>query len=168
MGFTSITTFLLLFVTFLAVVHQSETWWSRRSSSSSGSSSGSSGSSGGNSGSSGSSGSGGSLWQRSKDYVTGFKNGAGDMYKAYTDMREANWKDSDKYFHTRGNYDAAQHGTGGRHAAKIISDLREGYGWLKGDSAADRAADQEANEHGRNGGDPNKYRPEGLPDKYKR
>jgi serum amyloid A protein len=49
-----------------------------------------------------------------------------------------------------------------------FSDLREGYGWLKGDSAADRAADQEANEHGRNGGDPNKYRPKGLPDKYRR
>jgi hypothetical protein len=49
-----------------------------------------------------------------------------------------------------------------------FSDLREAYGWLKGDSAADRAADQEANKHGRNGGDPNEYRPNGLPDKYKR
>jgi serum amyloid A protein len=35
-------------------------------------------------------------------------------------MKEANWKNSDKYFHARGNYDAAQHGTGGKHAAKVI------------------------------------------------
>jgi hypothetical protein len=35
-------------------------------------------------------------------------------------MKESNWKYSDKYFHARGNYDAAQHGTGGRHAAKVI------------------------------------------------
>jgi serum amyloid A protein len=50
----------------------------------------------------------------------------------------------------------------------IFSDLREVFGLIKGDSAADRAADQRANEHGRNGGDPNKYRPEGLPKKYKK
>ncbi|XP_060603363.1 uncharacterized protein LOC132756333 [Ruditapes philippinarum] len=103
-----------------------------------------------------------------RNWLRDFIEGAKEMHKAYTDMIEANWKDSDKYFHARGNYDAAQHGTGGRHAAKVISDLREAYGWLKGDSAADRAADQEANKHGRNGGDPNEYRPNGLPDKYKR
>jgi hypothetical protein len=48
------------------------------------------------------------------------------------------------------------------------SDAREVYGFFKGDSAADRAADQRANEHGRNGGDPNRYRPRGLPKKYKK
>ncbi|XP_060603361.1 serum amyloid A-1 protein-like [Ruditapes philippinarum] len=90
------------------------------------------------------------------------------MYRAYSDMKESDWKYSDKYFHARGNYDAAQHGTGGRHAAKVISDAREVYGFFFGDSPADRAADQEANEHGRNGGDPNKYRPRGLPKKYKK
>jgi serum amyloid A protein len=38
----------------------------------------------------------------------------------YSDMKEAKWKKSDKYFHARGNADAATHGTGGRHAAKFI------------------------------------------------
>ena len=42
------------------------------------------------------------------------------MWRAYSDMREANWKNSDKYFHARGNYDAAQRGPGGRWAASVI------------------------------------------------
>ncbi|KAI8495556.1 acute-phase response [Branchiostoma belcheri] len=93
--------------------------------------------------------------------------GAGDMYRAYSDMREANWKNSDKYFHARGNYDAAQRGPGGKWAAKVISDAREGIqSTFRGQSEADRRADQEANRWGRNGGDPNRYRPAGLPDRY--
>ncbi len=36
------------------------------------------------------------------------------MLRAYQDMREANWKNSDKYFHARGNYDAASRGPGGK------------------------------------------------------
>lgn len=46
--------------------------------------------------------------------------GSRDMWRAYTDMREANWKNSDKYFHARGNYDAAQRGPGRAWAAKVI------------------------------------------------
>ncbi|XP_064432834.1 uncharacterized protein LOC123842810 isoform X1 [Mirounga angustirostris] len=46
--------------------------------------------------------------------------GARDMLRAYSDMREANYKNSDKYFHARGNYDAAQRGPGGVWAAKVI------------------------------------------------
>lgn len=42
------------------------------------------------------------------------------MARAYTDMREANWKHSDKYFHARVNRDAAQRGPGGAWAAKVI------------------------------------------------
>lgn len=42
------------------------------------------------------------------------------MLRAYRDMKEANWKESDKYFHARGNYDAARRGTGGRVAAAVI------------------------------------------------
>lgn len=42
------------------------------------------------------------------------------MWRAYSNMKEANWKDSDKYFHARGNYDAAQRGAGGRWAAEVI------------------------------------------------
>ena len=42
------------------------------------------------------------------------------MWRAYRDMKEANYKGADKYFHARGNYDAAQRGPGGVWAAKVI------------------------------------------------
>ncbi|XP_070284301.1 serum amyloid A-2 protein-like isoform X2 [Myotis yumanensis] len=101
-------------------------------------------------------------------------DGAKDMWRAYSDMREANYKNSDKYFHARGNYDAAQRGPGGVWAAEVISDFREAYprvtDLLKhGDSGhglEDSLADQEANRWGRSGKDPNYYRPPCLPDKY--
>ncbi|XP_054580802.1 serum amyloid A-2 protein-like [Eptesicus fuscus] len=100
--------------------------------------------------------------------------GTKDMVRAYLDMREANYKNSDKYFHARGNYDAARRGLGGAWAAEVISDARETYprftDLLKhGDSGhglADSLADQEANRWGRSGKDPNRFRPPGLPDKY--
>ncbi|XP_076065351.1 serum amyloid A-5 protein-like isoform X1 [Oratosquilla oratoria] len=99
-------------------------------------------------------------------FVKETAQGSADMARAYVDMRRANYKGSDKYFHARGNYDAAQRGPGGRWAAKVISDARESVQSSSGRGASDTAADQEANEWGRNGGDPNKYRPRGLPDKY--
>lgn len=37
-----------------------------------------------------------------------------------SDMREDNWRNSDQYFHARGNYDAANRGPGGRWAARVI------------------------------------------------
>eukprot|EP00057_Strongylocentrotus_purpuratus_P025352 XP_011679826.1 PREDICTED: serum amyloid A-5 protein-like [Strongylocentrotus purpuratus] len=101
------------------------------------------------------------------DFVSGAYHGAGDMWRSYSDMREANTIGADKYFHARGNFDAAQRGSGGRFAAEVISDAREGWqGGVSGRGAADTQADQEANIHGRNGGDPNRYRPAGLPDGY--
>lgn len=42
------------------------------------------------------------------------------MRRAYYDMKEANYIGADKYFHARGNYDAAQHGPGGVAAAKLL------------------------------------------------
>ncbi|XP_005380457.1 PREDICTED: amyloid protein A-like [Chinchilla lanigera] len=92
--------------------------------------------------------------------------GARDMWRAYSDMREANYKNSDKYFHARGNYDAAQRGPGGAWAAKVISDAREGIQSLLGHGAEDTTEDQFANEWGRSGKDPNHFRPTGLPSKY--
>ncbi|NWU93158.1 SAA protein, partial [Upupa epops] len=93
--------------------------------------------------------------------------GAWDMFRAYQDMREANYKNADKYFHARGNYDAAQRGPGGAWAAKVISDAREKWqSDVSGRGDEDTRADQEANAWGRSGGDPNRYRPEGLPSKY--
>ncbi|XP_071541970.1 serum amyloid A-5 protein-like [Panulirus ornatus] len=102
----------------------------------------------------------------SVDFVRGAAQGTGDMVRAYSDMREANWRNSDRYFHARGNADAASRGAGGRWAAEVISNAREAVDRLTGDSAADSARDQEANHWGRNGGDPNRYRPRGLPSQY--
>ena len=53
------------------------------------------------------------------------------------------------------------------------SNVREGLQLLKpgtswSDKWADLKADQEANKWGRNGGDPNKYRPNGLDPKYRK
>ncbi|NXY45836.1 SAA protein, partial [Ceuthmochares aereus] len=104
---------------------------------------------------------------RAGRFVKDAAGGAWDMLRAYKDMREANYKNADKYFHARGNYDAAQRGPGGAWAAKVISDARENWqSDVSGRGAEDTRADQEANQWGRNGGDPNRYRPRGLPSKY--
>ncbi|EPQ18372.1 Serum amyloid A-3 protein [Myotis brandtii] len=58
--------------------------------------------------------------QRWLSFLKEAGQGAKDMVRAYSDMREANYKNSDKYFHARGNYDAAQRGPGGAWAAKVI------------------------------------------------
>ncbi|CAK6449246.1 unnamed protein product [Pipistrellus nathusii] len=108
------------------------------------------------------------------EFISQAYEGTKDMVRAYMDMREANFIGADKYFHARGNYDAAQRGPGGVWAAEVISDFRESYprvtDFLKhGDSGhglEDSMADQEANRWGRSGKDPNHFRPRGLPDKY--
>uniref|UniRef100_F7F2J2 Serum amyloid A protein n=1 Tax=Ornithorhynchus anatinus TaxID=9258 RepID=F7F2J2_ORNAN len=92
--------------------------------------------------------------------------GSWDMWNAHSDMREVNFKNSDKYFHARGNYDAAKRGPGGAWAAEIISDGREFLQETFGRGMEDLLADQEANRHGRSGGDPNHCRPAGLDEKY--
>ncbi|NP_001003050.1 serum amyloid A1 precursor [Canis lupus familiaris] len=87
-------------------------------------------------------------------FVSEAAQGAWDMWRAYSDMREANYKNSDKYFHARGNYDAAQRGPGGAWAAKVISDARENSQRItdrlkfgdSGHGAEDSKADQAANE----------------------
>uniref|UniRef100_A0A2K6DKZ6 Serum amyloid A protein n=1 Tax=Macaca nemestrina TaxID=9545 RepID=A0A2K6DKZ6_MACNE len=53
-------------------------------------------------------------------FLGGAYDGARDMWRAYSDMKEANYINSDKYFHARGNYDAAQRGPGGVWAAEVI------------------------------------------------
>ncbi|KAI1232568.1 Protein SAAL1, partial [Lamprotornis superbus] len=55
---------------------------------------------------------------RAGQFVRDAVGGAKDMYRAYKDMREANYKGADKYFHARGNYDAARRGPGGAWAAR--------------------------------------------------
>ncbi|KAJ3595333.1 hypothetical protein NHX12_004637 [Muraenolepis orangiensis] len=51
--------------------------------------------------------------------------GAGDMWRAHSDMKEANLKDSEDYYQARGNHEAAQRGPGGKWMAEVISDARE-------------------------------------------
>lgn len=46
--------------------------------------------------------------------------GAADMGSAYLDMREANYIGADKYFHARGNSEAAKIGPGGKWPAEVI------------------------------------------------
>ncbi|OWK17211.1 SAA4, partial [Cervus elaphus hippelaphus] len=89
-------------------------------------------------------------------------------------MREANYQNSGRYFHARGNYEAAQRGPGGVWAAKIISSVGE---YLQGflhqiylgrDSIGleGQVSNRRAAEWGRSGQDPDHFRPEGLPKKY--
>ncbi|XP_065738055.1 serum amyloid A-2 protein-like isoform X2 [Phocoena phocoena] len=97
--------------------------------------------------------------------------GAKDMWRAYSDMKEANYKNSDKYFHARGNYDAAQRGPGGVWAAEVIRENLQRVTDLfqhgdSGHGVEDSKADQFANKWGRSGKDPNYFRPAGLPSKY--
>lgn len=100
-------------------------------------------------------------------FVKEATQGTWDMGEAYVDLLEGNFKNSDKYFHARGNYEAAQRGPGGKWAAEVISDARELFqSGCSGGGNEDSMADQEANRWGRQGGDPNRYRPAGLPDKY--
>ncbi|KAH0503613.1 Serum amyloid A-3 protein [Microtus ochrogaster] len=89
--------------------------------------------------------------QRWLEFIKEAGQGTRDMWRAYSDMKEANWKGADKYFHARGNYDAAQRGPGGAWAAKVISDAREGIQRFTGRGAADSRADQFANRWGRSG-----------------
>uniref|UniRef100_A0A8D2AX31 Serum amyloid A protein n=1 Tax=Sciurus vulgaris TaxID=55149 RepID=A0A8D2AX31_SCIVU len=100
--------------------------------------------------------------------------GAGDLWRAYWDMKEANYQNSDRYFHARGNYDAAQRGPGGIWAAKVIStagkyfqELLNQYYFGGGTHALENIqANKKAEEWGRSGKDPNRFRPPGLPEKF--
>ncbi len=96
-----------------------------------------------------------------------------DFIEQYQNMREANYQNSDKYFHCMANCEAAKDGHS--EGAEQLSETRE---WLdehlKGDSKEDCDADREANDHGREAGENgedcksacDEYRPDGLPDKY--
>jgi hypothetical protein len=90
-------------------------------------------------------------------------------------MREANWKNSDKYFHCMANCNAANRGQMGYDAARALSEAREWFDEnIKGDSREACDADREANDHGREAGKNKedcrsaceKYRPAGLPAQY--
>jgi serum amyloid A protein len=110
----------------------------------------------------------------------GFIGGIKDFYTTYNEMLEANWKNSDKYFHAKANLKASMRGPGGEYAAEKMSNLREILDQrFKGDPRSASEADQVANRFGRARGRVYrfgnyvdysdvlvKYRPTLLPIKY--
>ncbi|XP_008061024.1 serum amyloid A-4 protein-like [Carlito syrichta] len=100
--------------------------------------------------------------------------GAWDLWRANWHMLEANYRNSNRYFHARGNYDAAQRGPGGIWAAKVLSNTRQYLQGLLshyyfGSSSSvldDLELNRKAEEWGRSGKDPNHFRPDGLPEGY--
>lgn len=118
---------------------------------------------------------------QASDFVVDFTLAAYDFTKNYMDMKNANWLESDKYFHSKANFDASRRGAGGEFFSIHFSNLREITDQrIKGDSKSESEADQEANDYGRSRakeyrkkqGKVNyketipKYRPKSLPDKY--
>lgn len=108
-----------------------------------------------------------------------------DFIINYNDMTEANVIGADKYFHSKANCDGTQRGEFGELVAKAIGDFREltdlyrnilekGYSLKL--TLEDKEEDLEANKYGREQGKKHpeedsgdlvdKYRPNGLPDKY--
>ena len=101
--------------------------------------------------------------------------GASAFVRNYKDMRNANTIGADKYFHCKANCEAAQAGSGGESAAKVMSEARELTDeYIQGDPSAACNADRQANQQGQQGapsGQPcsqvcNSLRPPGLPPQY--
>lgn len=100
--------------------------------------------------------------------------GTRDFIRTFIEMREMNWKNSDKYFHAKANFLSVSRGEGGVWVAEKLSNFR---GWIdmtfKGDSYFDAMSDHTANRFGRSQtqyynrrqyyNTLQKYRPKGLP-----
>ncbi len=93
----------------------------------------------------------------------------------FADMRAANVKLSDKYFHCKANCEASRCGPDGPERACELSDMREIFDQkIKRDSPQDSAADEVANKHGRDNHQNQGtcaevckiFRPRGLPEHY--
>ena len=84
-------------------------------------------------------------------FTYGFVGASYDFINNYQSMIEANWKNSDKYFHAKANFQATHRGPGGEFFAEHFSNLREVFDQrIKGDSRQDSMSDQTANVYGRN------------------
>ncbi|XP_013367356.1 PREDICTED: serum amyloid A-4 protein isoform X1 [Chinchilla lanigera] len=100
--------------------------------------------------------------------------GSSDLGRAYWHMQVASYPNSERYFHARGNYDAAQRGPGGVWAAKTISTfgkylqgiLNRFYYGRSNYGVENIQSNQKAEEWGRSGKDPSHFRPPGLPERY--
>ena len=98
------------------------------------------------------------------------------LRRNYRDLRQANWKNSDQYFHCKGNCEATRCGPNGRSCACFISNAREILDQLLGDQPFESFADQIANLTGRSSAttSPNTacsvncqaFRPRNLPPQY--
>jgi hypothetical protein len=113
-------------------------------------------------------------WVNPIGYGKEFLDGAGDLYRNYKDMRDANTIGADRYFHCKGHCEAAREGQGGRDASEFIGERREQFDEkVKGYPLWDCNADRAANNQGRNG-NPNisckqvcgSLRPKGLKKGY--
>ena len=100
-----------------------------------------------------------------------------DFVKNWWDMRQADTKNADKYFHCKANHEATLRGWLGKSTAEYLSDERENIGRMKSDySLKDEIEDQKANRYGRKQALSNQYkssseacaifRPQGLNEKY--
>ena len=84
-------------------------------------------------------------------YADQFGNSAGDFYRNYRDMRNANTIGADKFFHCMANCQASQRGPGGFDASRFFGEGREYFDeYLKRDSRSACDADRAANQQGRN------------------
>ena len=113
-------------------------------------------------------------------FAAGMAGGVYDFVDTYLEMRSADWKESDKYFHSKANYRAALRGDGGEYVAEKISNIREIWDQnVKGYPRWDSVADQKANFYGRSQGRYYRnlarpgyknalpeYRPHNLPSQY--
>ncbi len=80
-----------------------------------------------------------------------FAGGVKDFGEQFITMTFlTNFANSDKYFHSKANFNATLRGDGGEYAAEKLSNLREIFDQrIKGDSRNDSLEDQEANRYGR-------------------
>ena len=84
------------------------------------------------------------------DFGFAFLGAAVDFISNYNDMRQLNWRNSDKYFHAKANFEAAGRGAGGAFFAEHFSNLREIWDQnVKGYPKSDSRLDQAANTFGR-------------------
>lgn len=100
-----------------------------------------------------------------------------DFLRNYSDMRTANFIQSDKYFHCKANCEASKRGRGGYAVAICISNTREWYdATVKGYPRSDSTGDHVANVMGRIGAKLGQgqscaricqfFRPPGLPTNF--
>jgi RHS repeat-associated protein len=83
-------------------------------------------------------------------FCNGVALGGGEMWANYERMKQRNWKGDDLYYHCMGNCQAANEGSGGALAAKVISFFRTNVAGRL--TEPDWRDDDQANKCGQQGG----------------